>query len=118
MEHAFAELRYGIVARQHENGFKYGHNFAHSPFTTGTRQISAHSVLKKVAGCEAVGDVWVTLLKTTNVEYLLFLKTDTPKGFFSAGRDGNRGSRDDFRTYTYVGYRDVRFSSPLYVYIL
>ena len=30
MAHALAELRYGIVARQHENGFKYGHNFAHT----------------------------------------------------------------------------------------
>ena len=28
MAHALAELRYGIVARQHENGFKCGHNFA------------------------------------------------------------------------------------------
>ena len=28
MAHAFAELRDGVVARQHENGFKYGHNFA------------------------------------------------------------------------------------------
>jgi hypothetical protein len=25
MAHAFAELRYGIVARQHENGFKCGY---------------------------------------------------------------------------------------------
>ena len=28
MAHAFAELRDGVVARQHENGFKCGHNFA------------------------------------------------------------------------------------------
>merc|ERR1711865_784738 len=28
MAHALAELRYGIVARQNENGFKCGHNFA------------------------------------------------------------------------------------------
>ena len=28
--HALAELRYGIVAHQHESGFKYGHNFAHT----------------------------------------------------------------------------------------
>ena len=27
MAHAFAELRYGIVARQHENGFKCGGTF-------------------------------------------------------------------------------------------
>ena len=31
MAHALAELRYGIVARQHENGFKCGHNFAQTP---------------------------------------------------------------------------------------
>ena len=32
MAHAFAELRYGIVAMQceHESGFKCGHNFAHT----------------------------------------------------------------------------------------
>ena len=30
MAHALAELRYGIVAHQHESGFKYGHNFAHT----------------------------------------------------------------------------------------
>ena len=28
MGHAFAELRNGVVACLHENGFKYGHNFA------------------------------------------------------------------------------------------
>ena len=28
MAHALAELRYGIVARQPERSFKYGHNFA------------------------------------------------------------------------------------------
>ena len=28
MAHAFAELRDGVVSRQHENGFKCGHNFA------------------------------------------------------------------------------------------
>ena len=28
MGHAFAELRNGVVAYLHENGFKYGHNFA------------------------------------------------------------------------------------------
>ena len=32
MAHALAELRYGIVARQHENGFKCGHNFAQTPY--------------------------------------------------------------------------------------
>ena len=30
MEHALAELRYGIVARQHESGFKSGRNFNHT----------------------------------------------------------------------------------------
>ena len=30
MAHALAELRYGIVAHQHERDFKYGHNFAHT----------------------------------------------------------------------------------------
>ena len=30
MAHAFAELRYGIVAHQHERDFNYGHNFAHT----------------------------------------------------------------------------------------
>ena len=30
MAHAFAELRDGVVARQHESGFKYGHNFGHT----------------------------------------------------------------------------------------
>ena len=34
MAHALAELRYGIVAHQHESGFKYGRNFNHSPFDT------------------------------------------------------------------------------------
>ena len=33
MAQALAELRYGIVAHQHESGFKYGHNFAHTPYT-------------------------------------------------------------------------------------
>ena len=33
MAHALAELRYGIVAHQHEGGFKYGHNFAQTPFS-------------------------------------------------------------------------------------
>ena len=28
MAYALAELRHGVVARQHENGFKCGHNFA------------------------------------------------------------------------------------------
>ena len=32
MAHAFAELRDGVVARQHENGFKCGHNFAQTPY--------------------------------------------------------------------------------------
>ena len=32
MAHAFAELRDGVVARQYENGFKCGHNFALKPF--------------------------------------------------------------------------------------
>ena len=30
MAHALEELRYGIVAHQHERDFKYGHNFAHT----------------------------------------------------------------------------------------
>ena len=30
MAYALAELRHGVVARQHENGFKCGHNFAHT----------------------------------------------------------------------------------------
>ena len=30
LAHALAELRYGIVAHQHENGFKYGRNFNHT----------------------------------------------------------------------------------------
>ena len=30
MAHAFAELRCGIVARQHENRFKSGRNFNHT----------------------------------------------------------------------------------------
>ena len=34
MAHALAELRCGIVARQHENGFKSGRNFNPTPFTT------------------------------------------------------------------------------------
>ena len=33
MAHALAELRYGIVAHQHESGFKYGHNFAHTLYS-------------------------------------------------------------------------------------
>jgi hypothetical protein len=33
MAHAFAELRYGIVARQHENGFKCGGTFPLRPFS-------------------------------------------------------------------------------------
>ena len=33
MAHAFAELRNGVVARQHENGFKYGDNISLKPFT-------------------------------------------------------------------------------------
>ena len=32
MAHALEELRYGIVAHQHERDFKYGHNFALIPF--------------------------------------------------------------------------------------
>ena len=32
MAHALAELRCGIVARQHENGFKSGRNFNHTPY--------------------------------------------------------------------------------------
>ena len=30
MAHALAELRYGIVAHQHESGFKYGHFSSHT----------------------------------------------------------------------------------------
>ena len=30
MAHALEELRYGIVAHQHERDFKHGHNFAHT----------------------------------------------------------------------------------------
>jgi hypothetical protein len=30
MAHALAELRYGIVARQHESSFKSGRNFNHT----------------------------------------------------------------------------------------
>ena len=30
MAHALAELRCGIVSRQHENGFKSGRNFGHT----------------------------------------------------------------------------------------
>jgi hypothetical protein len=33
MAHAFAELRYGIVARQHENGFKCGYISAQTLYT-------------------------------------------------------------------------------------
>ena len=33
MAHALEELRYGIVAHQHERDFKYGHNFAHTLYT-------------------------------------------------------------------------------------
>ena len=36
MAHAFAELRDGVVAPQHENGFKCGHNFAHEALYTST----------------------------------------------------------------------------------
>ena len=36
MTHAFAELRDGVVARQHENGFKYGHNFAQTLYKRAT----------------------------------------------------------------------------------
>ena len=32
MAHALAELRCGIVVRQHENGFKSGRNFNHPPY--------------------------------------------------------------------------------------
>ena len=39
MAHALAELRYGIVARQHENGFKCGHNFAHTLYRGHMRSI-------------------------------------------------------------------------------
>jgi len=35
MAHAFAELRYGIVAHQHERDFNYGHNFAHTLYGLG-----------------------------------------------------------------------------------
>ena len=38
MAHALAELRYGIVAHQHESGFKYGHNFAHTLYGVVTTQ--------------------------------------------------------------------------------
>ena len=34
MAYALAELRHGVVARQHENGFKCGHNFAHTLYIT------------------------------------------------------------------------------------
>ena len=33
MAHAFAELRDGVVAPQHENGFKCGHNFAQTLYS-------------------------------------------------------------------------------------
>ena len=32
MAHALAELRYGVVAHQHENGFKYGYISAQTPY--------------------------------------------------------------------------------------
>ena len=38
MAHALAELRYGIVARQHESRFKSGRNFNHTPFRGGGGQ--------------------------------------------------------------------------------
>jgi hypothetical protein len=38
MAHALAELRYGIVARQHESSFKSGRNFNHTLFITYKRQ--------------------------------------------------------------------------------
>eukprot|EP00964_Phaeocystis_antarctica_P087268 scaffold55348_cov41-Phaeocystis_antarctica.AAC.1 len=41
MAHAFAELRDGVVARQHENGFKCGHNFAQTLY--GALYLDAHA---------------------------------------------------------------------------
>ena len=37
MAHAFAELRYGIVARQHENGFKCGYISAQTLYGTSVQ---------------------------------------------------------------------------------
>ena len=42
MAHAFAELRYGIVARQHENGFKCGYISAQT-LIPQVRFLRAHS---------------------------------------------------------------------------
>ena len=49
MAHALAELRCGIVARQHENGFKSGRNFQPHPLRIAIR--SSGSVNPPVEGC-------------------------------------------------------------------
>ena len=50
MAHAFAELRYGIVARQHENGFKCGYISAQTLYLVITRgraqPLALHSQLE------------------------------------------------------------------------
>lgn len=43
MAHAFAELRYGIVARQHENGFKCGYISAQTLESTGGLSIALYA---------------------------------------------------------------------------
>ena len=51
MAHAFAELRYGVVARQHENGFKCGHNFVQTLYYVLPAYPRVCAVWRVAAGC-------------------------------------------------------------------
>ena len=45
MAHALAELRCGIVARQHENGFKSGRNLGHTLYHNLTQSARPKAVI-------------------------------------------------------------------------